>query len=165
MSATDVASLPRFACPDWWEKIQAGETPMADIPLNEAKAKRALAVFDRLRLPDVRGNPTMAESCGQWFIDLMLAFLASEDPQTHQRIVWELLCMVPKKNSKSTYVAGLALTALQGIHAAFGQERDLRIAFDHGPHAVQKNGLAPVTRVLLGLHERRERAEQPCASD
>ena len=110
MSGTDTA--PRFACPDWWEKIQRGETPMADIPLNEAKAAKALAFFNRLRLPDVRGNPTMADACGQWFIDMLLAFLASEDPDSHQRVVWELLCMVPKKNSKSTYVAGLALTAL-----------------------------------------------------
>lgn len=110
MSAIDLA--PRFACPDWWERIQRGETPMADVPLNEAKAAKARAFFNRLRLPDVRGNPTMAEACGEWFVEMMLAFLASEDPHTHQRLVWELLCMVPKKNSKSTYVAGLALTAL-----------------------------------------------------
>lgn len=110
MSAIDVT--PRFSCPDWWEKLQRGETPMADVPLNEAKAAKALAFFSRLRLPDVRGNPTMADACGPWFIDILLAFLASEDPRTKERLVWELLCMVPKKNSKSTYVAGLALTAL-----------------------------------------------------
>jgi hypothetical protein len=32
--------LPRFACPDWWEKLQAGETPMAHVPLNEKKARK-----------------------------------------------------------------------------------------------------------------------------
>jgi phage terminase large subunit-like protein len=104
--------LPRFACPDWWEKIQAGETPMADVPVNEAKAAKSVAFFNRLRLPDVPGNPTLAEACGQWFRDIVIAFLASEDPDTKQRLVWELLCMVPKKNSKTTYVAGLGLTAL-----------------------------------------------------
>lgn len=103
---------PRFACPDWWEKIQAGQTPMADVPVNEAKAAKALAFFNRLKLPDVPGNPKLADACGDWFKDILIAFLASEDPETKQRLVWELLCMVPKKNSKTTYVAALGLTAL-----------------------------------------------------
>ena len=110
MSATE--ALPLFACPDWWEKLQAGDVPMADVPINEAKAARVLAFFNRLRLPDVPGNPTMAEACGDWFKTLLVVFFASEDPETHRELVWELLCMVPKKNSKSTYVAALALTAL-----------------------------------------------------
>ncbi len=104
--------LPRFSCPDWWEKLQSGQTPMPDIPLNKAKAAKALAFFNRLRLPDVPGNPSMAEACGDWFRDILCAFLASEDPETSMQTVWELLCMVPKKNSKTTYVAGLGLTAL-----------------------------------------------------
>lgn len=110
MLATD--DLPRFACLDWWEKLQAGETPMADVPLNEQKARKALAFFNRLRLPDVPGNPPLSEACGDWFRDILCAFLASEDPDTQRRVVWELLCMVPKKNSKTTYVAALGLTAL-----------------------------------------------------
>ncbi|MBD3785643.1 MAG: terminase large subunit [Sphingomonadales bacterium] len=110
MSATE--ALPRFACPDWWEKIEAGETPMADVPVNADKAAIALAFFNRLRLPDVAGNPPLSEACGDWFRDILVAFLASEDPQTGARIVWEVLAMVPKKSSKSTYVAALALTAL-----------------------------------------------------
>ncbi len=85
---------------------------MADIPLNEQKAAKALAFFNRLRLPDVPGNPPLSEACGEWFRDILCAFLASEDPETKQRLVWELLCMVPKKNSKTTYVAALGLTAL-----------------------------------------------------
>lgn len=105
-------ALPRFACPDWWEKLQAGQTPMADVPLNQEKAAKALAFFNRLRLPDVPGNPTLAEACGDWFRDILAAFLASEDPETRLRLVVELLCMVPKKNSKTTYVAALGLTAL-----------------------------------------------------
>jgi phage terminase large subunit-like protein len=104
--------LPRFACPDWWEMLQNGQTPMAEVPLNKAKAAKALAFFNRLRLPDVPGQPALAKACGDWFRDIVCAFLASEDPETSRRIVWELLCMVPKKNSKTTYVAALGLTAL-----------------------------------------------------
>lgn len=110
--ASTSAALPRFACPDWWEKIQAGETPMASVPVNEAKAAKALAFFNRLRLPDIAGNPPLSEACGEWFREILVAFLASEDPVTKRRLVWELLCMVPKKNSKTTYVAALGLTAL-----------------------------------------------------
>ncbi len=110
MQSTEL--LPRFACPDWWTRIQRGQTPMADVPLNQAKAAKALAFFNRLRLPDVPGNPPLADACGDWFRDLLCAFLASEDPDTKRRLVWELLCMVPKKNSKTTYVAALGLTAL-----------------------------------------------------
>ncbi|MBN9035471.1 MAG: terminase large subunit [Rhizobiales bacterium] len=110
MPATEV--LPRFACPDWWDRLQRGQMPMAEVPLNADRAAKALAFFNRLRLPDVPGNPPLAEACGEWFRDILVAFLASEDPETKQRLVVELLCMVPKKNSKTTYVAALGLTAL-----------------------------------------------------
>lgn len=113
--------LPRFACPDWWEKIQRGETPIPEIPVNEERAARALAFFNRLRLPDVKGNPPLSEACGQWFKDILVAFLASEDPETKERLVWELLCEVPKKSSKSTYSAALAITALYMEETPNGQ--------------------------------------------
>ncbi len=106
------SASPRFACPDWWEKLQRGETPMPDVPLNAARAAKVLAFFNRLRLADQPGAPRMSEACGDWFKDILLAFLASEDPETGSRLVWELLCMVPKKNSKTTYAAALGLTAL-----------------------------------------------------
>lgn len=105
-------ALPRFACPDWWQRIQAGQMPMADVPVNAERAAKAVAFFNRLRLPDVPGTPALEEACGDWFRAILVAFLASEDPATKQRLVWELLCMVPKKNSKTTYVAALGLTAL-----------------------------------------------------
>ncbi|MCC0055903.1 MAG: terminase large subunit [Rhodobiaceae bacterium] len=85
---------------------------MADVPLNAKKAAKAVAFFNRLRLPDLPGTPTLEKACGEWFREILCAFLASEDPATRQRLVWELLCMVPKKNSKTTYVAALGLTAL-----------------------------------------------------
>lgn len=120
LDATDHA--PRFACPNWWEKIQAGETPMADVPLDEARAAEALSFFNRLRLPDgdAAGTP-LSEACGDWFRDILVAFLASKDPATGERIVEECLTMVPKKNSKTTYTAALGLTALWMTTAINGQ--------------------------------------------
>lgn len=117
-----IEPLPRFACPDWWDKIQAGETPMADVPVNEDKAADALWFFNRLRLPDgaAAGTP-LAEACGNWFRDILVAFMASEDPKTKERLVWECLTMVPKKNSKTTYAAALALTALYCTPVRNGQ--------------------------------------------
>jgi len=85
---------------------------MADVPVNRKRADKALAFFNRLKLPDVPGTPSLADACGDWFREILVAFLASEDPHTKARLVWELLCMVPKKNSKTTYVAALGLTAL-----------------------------------------------------
>ncbi|MEH6522580.1 terminase TerL endonuclease subunit [Sulfitobacter sp.] len=107
-----IDDMPRFSCLDWWEKLQAGETPMADVPIDQDRAAEALAFFNQLRLPDVVGSPALQDACGEWFKDILVAFLASSDPITSKRIVWELLCMVPKKSSKTTYSAGLGLTAL-----------------------------------------------------
>ena len=117
----DATNPPLFSCPDWWEKIQRGETPIADVPINEERAAKALAFFNRLRLPDVKGNPPLSEACGDWFRDVLVAFLASEDPETKERLVWELLCLVPKKSSKSTYSAALAITALYMEETPNGQ--------------------------------------------
>lgn len=121
MPLDQIDPAPRFACPDWWEKLQRGETPMADVPVNEERAARALAFFNRLRLPDVPGNPRLADACGPWFKDILVAFLASEDPETKERLVWELLCAVPKKSSKSTYSAALGITALYMEETPNGQ--------------------------------------------
>lgn len=112
MAALATEARPRFACPNWWDLIQAGRTPMPDVPVNGEKAAQALAFFNRLRLPDVAGNPKLADACGDWFRDILVAFITSENPATRERLVWECLCMVPKKSSKTTYTAALALTAL-----------------------------------------------------
>lgn len=72
----------------------------------------AVAVFDRLRLPDVPGNPTLADAGGEWFRDLVRALFGSYDEATKQRHIRELFLMVPKKSSKTTYAAALLLTAV-----------------------------------------------------
>lgn len=73
---------------------------MADVPINAEKASKALAFFNRLRLPDVPGSPSLAEACGDWFRDILCAFLASEDPE--KKNVWFGNCFAwfPKKTQK-----------------------------------------------------------------
>lgn len=82
------------------------------LPLWDAEAARAVAIFDRLRIPDVPGQPTFAEAGGEWFREIVAALFGSLDPATKERLIRELLVLVPKKNGKTTYGAGLMLTAL-----------------------------------------------------
>jgi len=85
---------------------------MADLPLDEKAAARAVEVFNFLRLPDVGGQPLLAEAGGDWFRALVAAAFGSADPETGERAVGEIFCLVPKKNSKTTNSAALGITAL-----------------------------------------------------
>ncbi|MBV1929466.1 MAG: terminase large subunit [Gammaproteobacteria bacterium] len=101
-----------FSCLDWAEKLERGETPIPDLPLDKGAVAAAVAIFDNLRLPDVDGFPTLKEACGEWYRDLVRAAFGSIDAETRERFITEIFCLVPKKNSKTTYSAGLGLTAL-----------------------------------------------------
>ncbi len=100
------------SCRDWRERITAGQSLCPALPLHEKQAALAVAVFDRLRLPDVPGNPTLADAGGDWFLELVRALFGSYDEATKQRHIRELFLMVPKKSSKTTYAAALLLTAV-----------------------------------------------------
>ena len=97
---------------DWQERIKAGKSLMPDLPLDAAKADRALAVFKKLRLPDVSGNPCLEEASGEWFFEAVRALFGSYDEKLNHRHIRELFLMVPKKSSKTTYAAALLLTAV-----------------------------------------------------
>jgi len=99
-----------FACPDWEKRLQAGTTLIPDLPLNEKEAGRAVAIFDKLRLPDVPGQPTMREAAGQWQRDMVRTIFGSLIDGI--RMVPGVFCMVPKKNSKTTGGAAITLTGL-----------------------------------------------------
>lgn len=101
-----------LACPDWQDRIRSGRSLVPPLPLFEENADRAVAVFDMLRLADVPGNPPLATACGAWFKDIVRALHGSLDPRTGERHIRELFCLVPKKNSKTSYGAGLMLTSL-----------------------------------------------------
>lgn len=101
-----------LACLDWEQRLRDGRPLVPDLPLHYAAAERAVRVFQKLRLPDVPGNPTLAEAGAEWFFMLVRAIFGSIDPETRERFIRELLLLVPKKNSKTTNGALLTLTAL-----------------------------------------------------
>jgi phage terminase large subunit-like protein len=101
-----------LSCPDWQERLQAGRSLVPTLPLDEFGAARAVAVFNKLRLADVPGTPTMEEAGGEWFREIVRALFGSLDPLTRHRAIRELMVLVPKKNSKTTNGALLMLTAL-----------------------------------------------------
>ncbi|KAF2991143.1 terminase large subunit [Methylocystis sp. MJC1] len=109
---TALTAAWNFAVPDWRERIREGRSLIPDLPIFRDQADRAVAVFNRLRLADVKDNPTMESASGQWFREIAAALLGSVSPQTLHRMVPELFALVPKKNSKTTGGALLMLAAL-----------------------------------------------------
>jgi phage terminase large subunit-like protein len=101
-----------LSCPDWKERLRARRSLVPDLPLDEAEAARAVAIFNKLRLADVPGTPTMEEAGGDWFRDIVRAMFGCVDRITMIRAIVELLLLVPKKNNKTTGGALLMLTAL-----------------------------------------------------
>ena len=98
------------ACPDWPERIRAGRSLVPNLPHLTRDGARAVAIFDRLRLPDVPGQPAMAEAAGDWQRDIVRALFGSWDGT--QRHIREFFATVPKKNSKTTAGAAIMVTAL-----------------------------------------------------
>lgn len=101
-----------FACPDWVARLEQGRPPMPDLPLDPVAAEKAVGVYNNLRLPDVPGQPLLESAGADWFRDLLRAAFGSADPDTGERQVGEIFCLVPKKNSKTTNSAAFGLTAL-----------------------------------------------------
>lgn len=99
-----------FACPDWAERLKAGQSLLPPLPLNDNEANRAVAIFNNLRLPDVPGQPFMKDAAGEWGRDIVRAIFGSL--VDGERQVREVMAMVPKKNAKTTNGAAIGLTAL-----------------------------------------------------
>jgi phage terminase large subunit-like protein len=102
-----------FACPDWADRLVRGETPIADLALDMVAAERAVSIFNKLRLPDVPGQPELREAAGEWMRDIVRAVFGSMEttpngPEVRQ--VGEVFILVPKKNAKTTSAAAIALT-------------------------------------------------------
>lgn len=100
------------ACPNWEDRLLAGQSLVPDLPLFKAEAARGLRVFKRLKLPDVIGTPRLGDVAGDWIFDIVKALFGSFDPNSNRREIQEYFLLVPKKNSKSTSAAAMMVTAI-----------------------------------------------------
>lgn len=101
-----------FSCPDWRDRLAEGRSLVPTLPLDEEEGERAVGIFDKLRVPDVSGQPALAEAAGDWFRDIVRACFGSLCQETGERMVSELFALVPKKNAKTTQTAALGIVAL-----------------------------------------------------
>lgn len=100
-----------FACPDWRERLKAGTSLVPALPLDRDLAGRAVRIFNKLRLPDVAGQPPLKDAAGDWFRDIVAALFGSLMPDG-RRMVRQVFVLVPKKNSKTTGAGAIGVTAL-----------------------------------------------------
>ncbi|MBZ5760269.1 terminase large subunit [Rhizobium sp. VS19-DR104.2] len=100
-----------FACPDWAERLRDGRPLVPTLPLDQEEGERAVKIFNKLRLPDVIGQPEMSVAAGDWFRDIVRAVFGSID-EFGERHIRQVFGLVPKKNSKTTGGAGIMVTAL-----------------------------------------------------
>ena len=101
-----------LSCPDWEDRIRERRSLIPDLPLNETEARLGLAFFDELRLPDVPDLPQMRDACGPWFREIVRVAFGSWFPQQQIRMIRDILAMLPKGQSKTTYCAGLLLAIM-----------------------------------------------------
>ncbi|MUZ53039.1 terminase large subunit [Agrobacterium vitis] len=101
-----------LSCPDWEERLMSSRSLVPDLPLYRDESEMAVAIFDELRLPDVIGMPKLRDACGDWFRDIVRAVFGSRDPATNERLIREVLALVPKGQSKTTYSGGMMITAM-----------------------------------------------------
>lgn len=97
-----------LSCTDWWDRLEHGMTPIPPLPIDDKLADQAVNVFDYLRVPDIPEQPRMEDAAADWVRDIIRASFGSlKDGVRH---VGEVFLMVPKKNTKTTTAAAIALT-------------------------------------------------------
>lgn len=101
----------QLACPDWFDRMKKGSVPFTDLDLDVEQASAGVRVFNKLRLPDVTGTPTLQEAGGRWIKEIVAAVFGSVDAD-QKRWLREFFLLVPKKNSKTTNSAAIMLVAL-----------------------------------------------------
>lgn len=109
---TDTRDRWSTAVPDWAERITSGRSIIPELPLDEARADRALRLFKQMRVHDIPGTPTYGEVCADFIFDLVRAIFGAFDAETNRRMIREYFVMIPKKNGKTSIAAAIMLTAL-----------------------------------------------------
>ena len=111
-AGTERAVAWDLSCPDWVDRLKSGRSLVPALPLNRAWGDRAVGVYNKLRLADVPGTPSLEEAGADWFREIVRALWGSLDTAGRERAIRELFLLVPKKNSKTTNGALMMLTAL-----------------------------------------------------
>lgn len=150
-AARNIPAAWDLSMPDWAQRLERGQYLVHDnLPLDVEAADRAQRIFENLRLPDVFGQPKIGDAGGEWFAQGIIrpVFGSVVDGV---RMVNECFCLVPKKNSKSSFSAALMLTALlvnQRPNAVFvivaPTHNVARLSFD------QAKGMVTADPVLAG---------------
>ena len=99
------------ACPDWEERIIAGDTLLPFPTLFPDEAAWSLDVFTQLKVADIIGCPTIGDVSRPWLLDFAEKVFGSLDDNGVRHIT-EYFLLISKKNSKSTLAAGIMLTML-----------------------------------------------------
>lgn len=112
------------ACPDWEDRIRAGESLLPLGPIFPAQAERAMEVFRSIRVVDVANPtgevdedgrpvpPTLEQVCGSYGIDLAAVIFGAYDAETGKQLIREVFLKIPKKNWKSGLAAAIMLTLM-----------------------------------------------------
>lgn len=113
MTTNAVAVVPwSTACPDWVERITERRSLVPPLALIESQRDKAIAIFERLRVPDLDERPEFRVAVGYWFKELVGVVFGSWDPEAKVRHIREFFLMVPKKNIKTTGGAALMVVAM-----------------------------------------------------
>ncbi|MHB0844746.1 terminase large subunit [Stutzerimonas nitrititolerans] len=99
------------ACPDWADRLVAGESIIPP-PIYPEQAAHALEIFKQLRVVDLPGKPTFGECSDDWVFDFVSSIFGAYDAQTGSQLIREFLMLISKKNTKSTVAAGIMITAV-----------------------------------------------------
>lgn len=100
------------ACPDWEDRIVAGKSLTPLEPLYPDQVDLAMRVFDRLRMVDAAGSPTMAEVSKEWLREFVAHIFGSYDEAEGVRRITEFFLLISKKNGKSTDAAAIMVVVL-----------------------------------------------------
>lgn len=100
------------ACPDWEQRVVAGDSLIPFPPLFPEEGAAALEIFKSLRVGDMPGIPTMGEVCRPWIFNYVETLFGSYDVESGRRLITEYLLSVSKKNFKSGLSAGIMMTAM-----------------------------------------------------
>ena len=128
---TTSPALWDLGCPDWQARLAAGRAPIPDLPLDHERADRAVEVFKKLRIFNVPGQPSFGDAAPPFIFDIVAAIFGAFDRATGERMIRGYFELIPKKNAKTTYAAGITMTA-----AILNKRPRARLIFTGPSHSV-----------------------------